>query len=479
MQPIFTTPQKIEDGFNKLYGDVRTTLRKRSYKELYSEQRKMEPDNFVHRKVGESAMAILFQGGVIRTGRRIGSGTFSIVSEGREYSFLKPGKPEPVAIKESRRRVNGDKYNFAVEKENLYNSLTPKSKDSKYIDHFKQAGIDEYYRSISVHTLFDGTFKDVEYSETKSIRFLVHAFIDITKGVSDLHRGGGVHCDLKPDNMLIRKPKEAGQSCAALTDVGFLIKKPTKDHFTKGSVPYMAPFTWKGFDEQVARQGRQTQKGDIFSSGRSLYELLRRFLMDINRHKQVLNEEESKTHYSAVHCQYTDPLEGGSTYEGMMKWGREQPNNIFFNGNPKKKRGIFFIFRSASERYENMMEFIEAFKGVCTPVEMQALNLLNLLAREMQDSDPEKVPNANEVLKKLTYIRDLLTGRILFQEDRSDINDSDSGGSLVSPSKLAEEGYVEDFVSDEGENITGNKRKRDPEQNTRSKKIKYENESQG
>jgi len=86
-----------------------------------------------------------------------------------------------------------------------------------------------------------------------------------------------------------------------------------------------------------------------------------------------------------------------------------------------------------------MNRVIEKTRNIFTPVELKALQLLNLLARELQDLNRERVPTTKQTLDKLSFISNLFEQSAPIVEARSE-RDSDSGDSLISLEELSEEG---------------------------------------
>jgi serine/threonine-protein kinase len=104
--------------------------------------------------------------------------------------------------------------------------------------------------------LFDGLPMDT--TPPQGIGNLLHVFIQASQGLEALHGAGYVHCDLKPNNILIGpdygvKVIDFGQACKAGT---------VKERI-QGTPDYIAP-------EQVRREA-VTFRTDVFNFGATLY----------------------------------------------------------------------------------------------------------------------------------------------------------------------------------------------------------------
>ena len=74
----------------------------------------------------------------------------------------------------------------------------------------------------------------------EQVRELVTGILHCLRALRKLHI---VHCDLKPENMLIQDMKESDKINVKLTDFGFAttFKKGEKQDLSLGSPLYMAP----------------------------------------------------------------------------------------------------------------------------------------------------------------------------------------------------------------------------------------------
>jgi serine/threonine protein kinase len=91
---------------------------------------------------------------------------------------------------------------------------------------------------------------------------------DILKGLAEIHRQGFLHCDLKPDNVLLADPPSAmefdSRSIAKIIDFG-LVRGVGQGHFELGSPAYMAPERFDGIVSPAT---------DLYAVGILLFELL-------------------------------------------------------------------------------------------------------------------------------------------------------------------------------------------------------------
>ncbi len=104
--------------------------------------------------------------------------------------------------------------------------------------------------------LIDG--RTLERSRSLPISELVDIFISIADGIDAMHRMSYIHCDLKPNNIMLTtsgkvKIIDFGQSCPV----------DSIKHRIQGTPDYIAP-------EQVLRQ-KMTARTDIFNLGATMY----------------------------------------------------------------------------------------------------------------------------------------------------------------------------------------------------------------
>ena len=107
------------------------------------------------------------------------------------------------------------------------------------------------------------TQKNNDFTEKEIQQFTVQ----ILKGLSYLHENNIIHCDLKCSNILIGMDSSLKLSdfgCAKIFDAG--VSAQTMSNAVKGSVSWMAPEVLKG--------EKYTKKGDIYSLGATLIEMV-------------------------------------------------------------------------------------------------------------------------------------------------------------------------------------------------------------
>jgi serine/threonine protein kinase len=107
-----------------------------------------------------------------------------------------------------------------------------------------------------VMELFDGS--PLEKHRPSSVRKVIDVFIKVSKAIEGLHKAGYVHCDLKPNNIMLGvngdvKVIDLGQTCPVGTVKARI----------QGTPDYIAP-------EQVKREA-VTSKTDVYNFGATLY----------------------------------------------------------------------------------------------------------------------------------------------------------------------------------------------------------------
>jgi serine/threonine-protein kinase len=104
--------------------------------------------------------------------------------------------------------------------------------------------------------LFDG--RPLEFAKPKTLPGLVDVFIKTARALDSLHSLGYVHCDLKPNNILID-----ADGAVKVIDLGQAAKQTTVKKRIQGTPDYIAP-------EQV-QCGPVTFRTDVFNLGATMY----------------------------------------------------------------------------------------------------------------------------------------------------------------------------------------------------------------
>jgi serine/threonine protein kinase len=110
--------------------------------------------------------------------------------------------------------------------------------------------------AVLVMELFDGLPLDVQTPQT--VDAAVEVFIQASQGLEALHATGFVHCDLKPNNILI-----GPDGAVKVIDFGQACKAGTVKERIQGTPDYIAP-------EQVKREA-VTFRTDVFNFGATMY----------------------------------------------------------------------------------------------------------------------------------------------------------------------------------------------------------------
>jgi non-specific serine/threonine protein kinase len=109
------------------------------------------------------------------------------------------------------------------------------------------------------------TLKEFLTSNTLPLSKAVDYTIQICEGLSQAHKKGIVHRDIKPQNILVNKDGQV-----KILDFGLAklkgVSQLTREHSTLGTIHYMSP--------EQARGGEVDQRTDIWSLGVVLYEML-------------------------------------------------------------------------------------------------------------------------------------------------------------------------------------------------------------
>ena len=132
---------------------------------------------------------------------------------------------------------------------------------------------EEITGAVDLHQhLRTATSSDPEKLKPSLTVFLESIFMPVLNGVKALHDKKLVHCDIKPENILVRplsglKTKELGRySDVKLGDYDMVQYSGGSTEIPSGTPLYMSPEQWVG--------GEITCKSDIYSLGMMLYSLL-------------------------------------------------------------------------------------------------------------------------------------------------------------------------------------------------------------
>ncbi len=97
---------------------------------------------------------------------------------------------------------------------------------------------------------------------------LVRVAIEVLRALDHAHQRGVLHCDVKPDNILIRRQ----DACVKLADFGLALwlcraVRTTRPKITYGTLQYMPP-------EQIRDLNAIDERSDLYALGATLYHLL-------------------------------------------------------------------------------------------------------------------------------------------------------------------------------------------------------------
>jgi serine/threonine-protein kinase len=174
------------------------------------------------------------------------------------YVVSDPNSHQIYALKHCIRRTDKDARfidqllnEFEVSKQFSHRNLR-KSIDAKET----KTWLGKITEAALVMELFDGVPMDVQPPAT--VAKAVDVFIEASEGLEGLHQAGYVHCDLKPNNIML-----GTDGSVKVIDFGQACKAGTVKERIQGTPDYIAP-------EQVKRQA-VTFRTDVFNFGATMY----------------------------------------------------------------------------------------------------------------------------------------------------------------------------------------------------------------
>ena len=147
----------------------------------------------------------------------------------------------------------------------IFEQIITEYKVSKQIDHpylrkcYKLIKIRKNFKTVQLllsMELFEG--QALEDSKTLSLGDVLLVFRMVATGLSAMHRSGYIHCDIKPNNILIND-----DGSIKIIDLGQCCKIGTVKNRIQGTPDYIAP-------EQVHRE-QLDERTDIFNLGATMY----------------------------------------------------------------------------------------------------------------------------------------------------------------------------------------------------------------
>lgn len=389
-----SVPSKADQVFKELFSDVPSPTRDRVYRKIRQKQRAMGP--FSSEIVPQSQafpQVMVTRDEIHRMGAQVGAGAYSEVFASKAMTLVRkegfsPSRPKPMVLKKGR----NSKHSVELEARRLKSALTPQSKSSKYIDRYQGVYRTSLGMPVSVHERFDRTLDEMKFDHLPMpVSYVLPRLRGAMEGLASIHRGGSVHRDIKGPNILVMDgdSKRPG----ALTDFGLLRKRDEKEHSTTGTVIYLAPFIFKDFDGQIQRRGIQTPAADIFAFGRTLQiDVLANMLKKLGKKKGV---------DVADLMQEILPKKIKGSLDEMRSLGEKYPNQAFYSKGASGQPDSVYLFSTAEHGHQKMLELLARFENHFSASEIQVFRELALIARDLQQIDPDKLPTAEQVLERL------------------------------------------------------------------------------
>lgn len=125
----------------------------------------------------------------------------------------------------------------------------------------------DYVEGRSPHAVVDDAVTRAhapDGHERDLVRLILAIAEDIASALAHIHAAGLVHCDVKPDNILIARDADASRPVAMLFDLGLSTARGISGR-ARGTLAYMAP---------EALSGRIDPRSDLYALGATLYHLV-------------------------------------------------------------------------------------------------------------------------------------------------------------------------------------------------------------
>ena len=194
----------------------------------------------------------LFDSGEFTIIRRLGTGARTVI-----YLATDQNTGQPVALKRA--------VHEKPEDSRIFEQMQTEYKVARHIDHpyirkchklIKKRNVLRTRELLLSMELFDG--RPLEDSPSLSLVDVLLVFRMVASGLNAMHQKGYVHCDIKPNNILI-----GANGAIKIIDLGQSCKIGTIKPRIQGTPDYIAP-------EQVRRQ-RIDRRTDIFNLGATMY----------------------------------------------------------------------------------------------------------------------------------------------------------------------------------------------------------------
>nr|VZK65455.1 Serine/threonine-protein kinase PrkC [Mycoplasma feriruminatoris]VZR75600.1 Serine/threonine-protein kinase PrkC [Mycoplasma feriruminatoris]VZR98086.1 Serine/threonine-protein kinase PrkC [Mycoplasma feriruminatoris] len=129
------------------------------------------------------------------------------------------------------------------------------------------------------------------YNNVLSNREFIYYFLQITKGLKEIHDNNIIHRDVKPANILITNDSKVRISDFGISKIKSIILDDDQNHISPGTPRYTAPEQFLNFE---SRKDAFYFESDIYSIGVIMYEFLTGSMLYLNYGANHTNSKEKE-----------------------------------------------------------------------------------------------------------------------------------------------------------------------------------------